>query len=422
MGKTAKESFGKGIFAAKELASKSFGLLTAGLTGFGALTAFTGLMSAAEAFAGQSQLAAYLAEREQDARAKTLAKMHAQIAALRETSELQREITMREQDRSVTDPVRQALEALNEKRMRLADENPLSSLTRITDSISKMTLFSGGGEGILGKFGPFAAWKSELESVNEEYTSLKQSLRQGEEEMKRISARQISDIRAAYSAKLSTMELTARASFAAVSGDTAESDRLREQLEYHRSTAEILKVIADGEMRGFELARLDAQRHEARLRQIDLEQAARAKADADRKASIAFENEAALAQQDLERLKLMGQEASAKAVERELEHKRNLRAIETAEGLTDAQRAERIANENRNYALRTGGTATASAQGVKAPAGLLSFSSLRSALGGETVADKQLREQSRQARLQEETNELLRLLNNKPTDFAARFV
>jgi hypothetical protein len=245
--------------------------------------------------------------------------------------------------------------------------------------------------------------------------------------------------------KARQMEAESEIAALRASGNTLAAESMSEVERHYKAVAAAQVVLQNGDTERYnKIMDAENRRHEAEKGRITREQAmrdesarrqteqaaAQAERERERATTQQMENSLALEMQEVERLKLSGQEAAAKALQAQVEHRRTLRAIETADGLTDAQRAERIANETRNYGLRAealagaGAAAGGARQGMtSAVSGLLTFSALRSNLGGtRSVQDVLTTELQKQQRLQEETNEMLRLINSKPQlDMVGRF-
>lgn len=121
----------------------------------------------------------------------------------------------------------------------------------------------------------------------------------------------------------------------------------------------IRELAGDDEALRDRLMRGEEERHENNLRRIHEEFAERkrleeekAQREAERLAAQQFGNRLSEEAMEVERLRLSGLEEEADAMERQLEHQRNLEVIRTREGLSDTDRERLVRKEEELFRLR----------------------------------------------------------------------
>lgn len=406
MESSAQDSFGRlaksyksefaGVLQAKGTVTALAGLVTGAFAGFGVGAALQPVVSAFEALAGKSREMFEYARKEAAVREKSgRAAFDAATALLKIAS-------------GGSSPTRERFDDIE----RLRDE----FVSQAINNIGKV------GKG----FSP--------QMIEAHYEKVKAAMAEGEA----MASAAAAAVWAEAAAKADTLATEQEIARLRAEGNVLAADSLAETERHFRAVAEAQKVLENGDAsRHAKLMDAEARRHEAEKGRITREQQARddaarrqaeqaeaqAAREKERAQTMALENALALDMQEVERLKLAGQEDAARALQAQVEHRRTLRAIETAEGLSDAQRAERADNETRNFGLRMAALGrNDGGRGLAAPAGLLSFTALRAAIGGEKTVQSVIAEESKkQQRFLEAIEELLRMINNKrPIDMAFR--
>jgi hypothetical protein len=163
-------------------------------------------------------------------------------------------------------------------------------------------------------------------------------------------------------------------------GATNEAKELRERQQHQERMERLRELTSLDQRRGQMLEATERQRHAFAMRRLreEREAAEKAKRQEDqRKREEAVRQQLdyrhQLAGLEVESLRLTSQNDQAKALERRIEHERNLADIARREGITPEQRRRLLEAERMNYQMRVSSDATEARRNMPQPASVSGF-------------------------------------------------
>jgi hypothetical protein len=163
-------------------------------------------------------------------------------------------------------------------------------------------------------------------------------------------------------------------------GATNEAKELRERQQHQERMERLRELTSLDQRRGEMLEASERQRHAFAMRRLreEREAAEKAKREEDqRKRDEAVRQQMdyrhQLAGLEVESLRLTNQNDQAKAVERRIEHERNLADIARREGITPDQRRRLLEAERMNYQMRLSSDAAEARRNMPQPASVSGF-------------------------------------------------